>query len=179
MSKITRRDIFLLAYQEAPNLADSVIHKGEEEIGWKVCINSYFEPVLVKLLISKDANRTWYKNKKYEKYSKHRCSQAKVLGFYSYYTGKEVTEQYKKGNCYAYSLRDNSFRYIPGEWVKPRWAYMENSLYYSFSPKVCDSGIHYFKTKESAYMWADLHVTNHVVFISCRPRHNAYRMMIH
>ena len=169
MKKITRHEIFMFVYKGASSFADNVARIGEEEIGWKVCVNSLSQPVLVKLLSPKDAYRTSYKNTHYEKYSKHHCSKAKVLGFYSYYTGKEVTEQYKNGNCYAHSLRDNSFRYIPNDWVKPR-------LYYSFSTNVCDSGIHYFRTKESAYMWADLHVMS-AFLCYCSPRHNAYRGM--
>ena len=176
MKKITRHDIFRFVYKDAPIHANSPTNKGKEEIGWKVCVNSLSQPVLVKLLIPEDANRTWYINKKHEKYSKHRCARAKVLGFYSYYTGKEVTEQYKKDNLYVYSMRDYSFKYIPGDWVKSRWGHMDNSIYYSLSIKVCDSGIHYFRTKESAYMWADLSVASAFPFY-CSPRHNAYRGM--
>ena len=175
MKKITRHDISMFVYKDAPIRSNIATNKGKEEIGWKVCINSLSQPVLVKLLIPEDANRTWYKNKKHEKYSKHRCARAKVLGFYSYYTGKEVTEQYKKDNLYVYSMLDNSFKYIPGNWVVPRWKkFMDNSIYYSLSLGVCNSGIHYFRTKESAYMWADLHVVSAFTFY-CSPRHNAYR----
>lgn len=175
MSKITRDAIFRFLYEDAPYLVNSAIHKGEEEIGWKVCIDDNCEPVLVKLLIPKEAYRTWYRNKKYEEHSKHRCSKAIVLGFYSYYTGKEVTKQYEKNDNRVYSMCNRSFRYCQNDWVLPEWSHTQSVLYYSRSTKVCDSGIHYFKTKESAYMWADLNVFANSIFC-CRPRYNAYRM---
>ena len=177
MSKITRHDIFHFVYKDSPTRANSVIHKGKEEIGWKVCIINSRQPVLVKLLIPRNAYRTLYRNKYYEKYSKHRCSEAKVLGFYSYYTGKEITEQYKKGVHYVESMYNRSFRYIPNDWVKPEWACFQSSSYYSRSNKVCDSGIHYFKTKESAYMWADLNVLMNSIFC-CQPRYSIYKLTL-
>ena len=175
MKRLNKDEIFEIVYRNSPRVADSAIRKckEEEEIGWKLCKDTRGEPVLVKLLIPTRAYRTWYKDPYHEKYAKHRCSRAKVLGFYSYYTGKEVTDKYKKNCWHVFSIHDKSFQYVPGTTVFPEWGGQRNPLLYSRSCGVCDSGIHYFKTKESVYMWADLYMASYFIF-SGVPRRRAY-----
>ena len=174
MKRLSKKEIYNYVYGDSPKVADSAIRKcEEEEIGWKLCKDNRGEPVLVKLLIPTRAYRTYYKDPYCEKYCKHRCSRAKVLGFYSYYTGKEVTELYKKNRLHVFSTHNRDFEYVLGVTVLPEWGGQRSLLFYSKNLAVCDAGIHYFKTKESAYMWADLNMVSYFIF-SGMPRRKAY-----
>ena len=134
--------------------ANEIKKEEEDQIGWKGAFIRLGDsihpvgdtrcPVLVKLSIPKDAWRTFFKDKTREKYSKHRCSYAKVLGFYSYYTGKEL----KNVRC-AYSFFDCWFEYRKDFNVFTK----DNS--FGSSLRICERGIHYFNTKESARVYMD------------------------
>lgn len=100
-------------------------------------------PVLVKLLIPAGTLRTQYSVKGQEKYSKHRCAKAKVLGFYSYYTGKKLKNVYN-----AYSFYTDTQFYTIGKTVLPAW--------YSRQKCICAPGIHYFNTKACAMIYVDI-----------------------
>lgn len=79
----------------ASTMLNTATHSEDKDmIAWKGAY-IYVEhrgriPVLVKLLIPAGTYRTQYHNTDFERYAKHRCSKAKVLGFYSYYTGKKL-----------------------------------------------------------------------------------------
>lgn len=134
-------------------LDDAKVVSSDDKIAWK---GGYFYltddktgkivtyPVLIKLSIPKDAYRTHYGNKDCEQYAKHRCSYAKVLGFYSYYTGKELT---KYDNETAHTMFDCIPRYKKGLCVKPDE--------YTISNCVCGHGIHFFWSKTSAMLYLD------------------------
>ena len=100
-------------------------------------------PVLVKLLIPAGTPRTQYYAKDLEKYSKHRCARAKVLGFYSYYTGKKLKTVYNARSFYT-----DTQMYTIGKTVLPSW--------YSKQKHICATGIHYFNTKECAMIYIDI-----------------------
>ena len=100
-------------------------------------------PVLVKLLIPAGTLRTQYSVKGQEKYSKHRCERAKVLGFYSYYTGKKLKTVYN-----ACSFYTDTPMYTIGKMVRPGW--------YSTQKHICAPGIHYFNTKACAMIYVDI-----------------------
>ena len=136
--------------------ADNVLRATENEIGYKVCYyrnqDGVAVPVIIKLQILKNAWRTVYGNPFLELYSKHRCDIAKVIEFISYYTGKPMAFEGP-----AFSFHDPEFSYLKGIIVHPYWRF-------DFSSTVCGSGIHYFKHKKSALIYAD---------VLCRTRHNA------
>lgn len=132
-----------------------------DKIGWK---GAYFIkkgkngvvwawPVLVKLRIPYTSFRTKYSEPNWERYAKHRCSSAKVLGFYSYYTGKELKKplsSYSNGISNidaAYSFFTDEPIYKKGETVIPDE--------YDTHIFVCSTGIHYFYEKESALIYLD------------------------
>lgn len=105
-------------------------------------------PVLVKLLIPAGTSRTQYSVKGQEKYSKHRCARAKVLGFYSYYTGKKLKTVYT-----ACSFYTDTQMYTIGKLVLPSS--------YSKQKQICAPGIHYFNTKECAMIYVDIECVKH------------------
>ena len=119
----------------------------EVKIGWKGAyafdVKTWkHTPVLVKLAIPADALRTMYYTDGAEKYSKHRCSYVQVLGFYSYYTGKEL-----KKVSEARSFFTMKTTYMKGALAFPG--------HYSYRNAVCGQGIHYFYNKESALIYLD------------------------
>ena len=118
-----------------------------DQIGWKgayyIDKNGTKQPVLVKLLIPKSSIRTKYVNSLEEKYAKHRCDCAKVLGFYSYYNGNEL-----KNVKVAISFSDNDFYYRKNRYVRPVRKFSKEVL-------VCASGVHYFYSKTSAFVYMD------------------------
>lgn len=134
-------------------LDDAKVVSSDDKIAWK---GGYFYltddktgekityPVLIKLLIPKDAYRTHYLDKDFERYAKHRCSYAKVLGFYSYYTGKKLTGY---DNETAYTIYDGKPLYKIGFGVKPDA--------YTVANYVCGHGIHFFWSKTSALLYLD------------------------
>ena len=119
----------------------------EDQIGWK---GAYIydgkkhkcKPILVKLYIPASAQRTRYYTENHERYSKHRCEVAKVLGFYSYYTGKEL-----KSVKEALSFFTGTNMYQKDCFVFP--------TYYSYRNIVCGQGIHFFYEKKCALMYLD------------------------
>ena len=124
---------------------DNISTSKKDQIGWKgafIWKDNKVYPVIVKLWIPKKALRTVYDDKMNEKYSKHRCSHAKVLGFYSYYTGKEIKSV----------LKARSFHTGNEEYFLNSYSFPDN---FSKAPAVCASGIHYFNTKESASIYVD------------------------
>ena len=161
-----------LIFENAPDTVDSAMatesSTKNDRIGWKgaymFTINNPYcvEPVLVKLRIPYKAYRTKYENSTHERYCKHRCSRAEVLGFYSYYTGKELNTDIILDKI-VWSLWTGTPYYIKGKMVRP-------NLYYNLGSEVCGSGIHYFYEKESALMYLDWEFND----FSCL-RKNAYR----
>ena len=114
-------------------------------IGYKAAFirykNGKLKPCIVKLLIPVDALYTIYYYKIDEKYGKHRCELAKVIGFLSYYTGKEIKV------TKAHSIFYKHFCYELGEYVYPG--------NFSVTFYTCSSGIHYFNFLESARCYMD------------------------
>lgn len=130
----------------------------KDMIGWKVVFITMFNseigseygpyqvPILAKIRITSFTNRTKYNNPLEERYAKHRCGLAKVIGYYSYYTGKEI----KKLIAPPRSSEVPSFRYpsvLPG-YVVPD--------YYDYGTSICSHGIHFFYEKQSALIWGDM-----------------------
>ena len=150
-----RAEIAVYAYSHVGFfwLDDSKVVSSNDKIAWK---GGYFYlkddktgkmvtyPVLIKLLIPKDAYRTHYRDKEFEQYGKHRCSYAKVLGFYSYYNGKELT---KYDNETAHAIFNHAPLYKKGWEIKPDG--------YDTTSNVCGRGIHFFWDKTSALMYLD------------------------
>lgn len=138
-------DFFLLDDATVVSSGDKIAWKGaylrldDNKTGKKI---EY--PVLIKLLIPQDAVRTHYCNKFFEQYAKHRCSHAKVLGFYSYYTGKELI---KYNDKIARSVYNNVPLYEIGSYVRPDM--------YSWRLSACAHGIHFFWSKTSALLYLD------------------------
>ena len=127
---------------------NTALHVEDKDmIAWKgayICVKHRgMIPVLVKLLIPAGVPRTQYSVKGQEKYSKHRCAQAKVLGFYSYYTGKKLKTVYT-----ACSFYTDMPMYTIGKMVLPSW--------YSKQKHICAEGIHYFNTKACAMIYVDI-----------------------
>ena len=130
------------------NMINTAMHVEDKDmIAWKGAYISVkhrgMVPVLVKLLIPAGAPRTQYSVKGQEKYSKHRCARAKVLGFYSYYTGKKLKTVYN-----ARSFFTDTQMYTIGKTVLP--------ASYSIQRQICAPGIHYFNTKECAMIYLDI-----------------------
>ena len=131
-----------------------------DAIGWKAGHiikkdkngDDYSYPVIIKLKIPYNATRTYYADSSLEKYGKHRCECAEVLGFYSYYTGEELTDL---GEAYAFYGYHPSrrFVYLKGSLVVPENCGSERG--YFNGPWVCDGGIHFFYEKECAFAWMD------------------------
>ena len=132
----------------------------EDVIGWKAGHiikkdkngDDYSYPVIIKLLIPYDATRTYYADSSLEKYGKHRCERATVLGFYSYYTGKELKNLNEAYAFYGYHP-SRCFIYLKGATVVPD-DYRGEGGYFP-GPWVCDGGIHFFYKKECAFAWMD------------------------
>lgn len=132
-----------------------------DKIGWKCAYiiklknkeSGYLEPypVLVKLRIPYNSRRTVYCDSDFERYAKHRCDAVEVLGFYSYYTGKELKKPFlgcpKDDVNAAYSLYSDEPIYVKGYRIFPDS--------YDIKPFVCSNGIHYFYEKESALIYMD------------------------
>ena len=139
---------------------DEVRKFNKNEIGWKAAFiwkNGEQHPVIIKLMIPRSAMRTCYRDKISEKYAKHRCDHAKVLGFYSYYSGREL-----KNIEHAKSFYDHAMRYRKGLMVWPINNIFSKQLF------VCDRGIHYFYSKKSALIYMDS-VSS---FYRVKPRYN-------
>ena len=127
------------------HIIDGIHTSKEGQIGWKGAFirkNDKVYPVIVKLWIPKNAWRTTYDDKISEKYAKHRCSRAKVLGFYSYYTGKKLKS----------ILKARSFHTGNEEYFLNKYSYPDD---FSKMELVCASGIHYYNTKKSASTYVD------------------------
>ena len=151
MAKLTQEDIFQLASRTYSFCIDYMCDSNTDIIAWKAGYYREKEtPILIKLMIPKDALRTHYKDKEPEKYCKHRCSKAKVLGFYSYYTGKELKSVDKAHSMVIINGKDGlntRFEYRKGTMVYPDTFCTELS--------VCSNGIHYFNNKQSAFYYMD------------------------
>lgn len=119
--------------------------KQARPIVYKACYIKYkngkIKPVIVELKIPYDTKITWYVDDLQEEFAKHRCSEAEVVGFRSYYTGKpiKITK--------AYSLTEPDFCYSLGKTVKPD----------SFDRRLdaCSNGLHYYHHLESARCHVD------------------------
>lgn len=132
----------------------------EDAIGWKVGHiikkdkngDDYSYPVIIKLKIPNDARRTYYADSYLERYGKHRCECAEVLGFYSYYTGEELTDLKEVYAFYGYHL-SRRFVYVKGSRVVPNEYGGEGGCF--SGPWTCDGGIHFFYEKDCAFAWMD------------------------
>ena len=139
---------------------DKFLKIEEDRIVWKggfICKNDCKYPVLIKLLIPKGTVTTAYDEPFYEKYAKHRCARAKVLGFYSYYNGQEL-----KNISSSYAFYTARATYFLGHYVIPD--------YFSKLEVVCEHGIHYFNAKESALIYLDFECD----YIRIKRRQNAF-----
>ena len=153
MNKINELAINHYIVGATSSMLNTASHSEDKDmIAWKgayVCVKRRgMIPVLVKLLIPAGALRTQYSVKGQEKYSKHRCSQAKVLGFYSYYTGKKLKTVYN-----ACSFYTKTPMYRIGNTAVPSS--------YSKQKQICAPGIHYFNTKECAMIYVDIECVKH------------------
>lgn len=122
---------------------DGISAGAEKQIVYKAAIvrkNGKIKPVIIELELPKKALRTYYKYPYAEKYGKHRCSFAKVIGFRSYYTGRPIKIDSARSLMYAFYYYKNQ-AVFPGDF--------NNSL------MACSSGIHYFNNLESARCYAD------------------------
>ena len=152
----------VMSSEQKTVLTDATENKTKtDRIGWKGAYiiklqdkkSGYLEPypVLVKLRIPYDSHRTVYYDVNSELYAKHRCDAAEVLGFYSYYTGKELKKPFlgcpKDDVNAAYSLFSDEPIYVKGHLIFPDS--------YDYNPFVCSNGIHYFYEKESALIYMD------------------------
>lgn len=147
MKKVSRDILKSYALYSMPPIRTAGSRATDEEIGWKGAYTFdtkklTYIPVLVKLLIPADSLRTKYYSDNAEQYSKHRCSVAIVLGFYSYYTGREL-----KKVVNATSFFTDETLYFKGAPVSPN--------HYSCAKVVCGQGIHYFYNKECALLYLD------------------------
>lgn len=137
------RDIF----PKAINIdkIDGIKRIRQPTIGYKAAFiyykNGKLKPCIVKLLIPAGARYTFYRDESYEKYGKHRCTCAQVIGFLSYYTGKEIKV------TKAYSIFYNWFCYELGKVVRP--------TNFSIINSTCAGGIHYFNSLEAARCYID------------------------
>ena len=152
----------VMSSEQKAVLTDATENKTKtDRIGWKGAYiiklknkeSGYLEPypVLVKLRIPYNSRRTVYCDSDFERYAKHRCDALEVLGFYSYYTGKELEKPFlgcpKDDVNAAYSLYSDEPIYIKGHLIFPDS--------YDINPFVCSNGIHYFYEKESALIYMD------------------------
>ena len=122
----------------SPGFANNILYRTSDQIAWKgafIWKKGRKYPVIIKLLIPKDAARTVHYDKTKEAYCKHRCQYAIVKGFYSYYTGNEL-----KSISYAHSFADKSYIYKIDTVAKP-------FLDFSLTLYTCESGIHFYKSK--------------------------------
>ena len=147
MNKKVARDILRSYAFTFPPVRTAHQMTTNEKIGWKGAYifdakKLIYTPVLVKLSIPEGALRTVYYSDNAEQYSKHRCSVAIVLGFYSYYTGREL-----KKVANASSFFTGESLYFKGAPVFP--------YHYSYRNIVCGQGIHYFYNKECALLYLD------------------------
>lgn len=171
MSRISRVELERLVCPLDPNFekADDYSYvETEDKIGWKAAFyrnnKGLNTPVLIKLKIPAGARRLRYNDSLKEKYAKHRCERVIVLGFYSYYTGKEI----KNLSC-ASSLCASGYHYYLGA-----FGHSEFPDKYDESYKVCSNGLHYFNTKESALMYMDNYITWSFNYRAFKPRKNTY-----
>lgn len=189
--RVNRRNrihvVDLIFGERQPITTDLNTQGSEDVIGWKggfyikhnikTGIYEYI-PVLIKLLIPKYAFRTAYSNPDNAKYSKHRCSEAKVLGFYSYYTGREIKYLNGAYSFFGTTVLENepfigdemytcSFKTIFFEYFKNRIA-LPNC--YDRGLSVCSNGIHYFYEKQSALLYLDQEVPGWCM----KPRYNSF-----
>lgn len=143
----TSKEIYHYIIADPSADADHVLRATDNEIGYKVCYYCDSDginiPVIIKLQILKNAWRTVYSDPFLERYAKHRCDIAKVIEFISYYTGKTIAFEGP-----AFSIWTSKFSYSKGLIVYPEDRF-------DFSSTVCGSGIHYFKHKKSALIYAD------------------------
>ena len=100
-------------------------------VGWKICTNGeIFNPVLVKLIIPEDAERTSGYGER-----KCRCSKAYVEGMYNLNgTPSEATSAIARYTDMVYEV---------GKWVEP-------DFYDSDREQVCTHGIHFFMERQEA-----------------------------
>ena len=186
MGRVNRDYIVELIHgYRQPTSASMNVQGHEDVIGWKGGFYIVFDeklgagkymPVLIKLLIPKHAFRTAYFDRYHEKYSKHRCSQAKVLGFYSYYTGKEIKNLYGAYSFYASTVFDTEplsngvtscrFRDVHLEYFKDRDVLPNR---YDSGYQICAGGIHYFYEKRSALLYLD----QEILGWHMKPRYNS------
>ena len=116
----------------------------DDEIGLSYA--DKFVPILAKLRISAKTCRTKYNDPLKEKYGKHRCSRAEVIGYYSYYTGRKIkvpTERIESCNNSLFSYPHK----LPADVIPNR---------YDPTTHICSSGIHFFYEKQSALIWGDI-----------------------
>ena len=125
--------------------ADNIIRTKQPIIGYKAAFIEYkngkLKPCIVKLSIPASALYTIYYREPYEKYGKHRCASAVVIGFLSYYTGKEIKVTKARSIFYNY------FYYKLSDYIFP--------AYFSVSCSTCAGGIHYFNFLEAARCYMD------------------------
>lgn len=167
MSRVTRRQIANIIDSFDGYASTSHYCPSKDMIGWKVVFmpkfNSepglkyitHYTPILAKLRIPHSAHRTKYNDPLKERYAKHRCELVEVIGYYSYYTGKEI----KQLIAPPMSFEDPRFRYpsaLP-EYVIPD--------YYDSSLRICSHGIHFFYEKQSALIWGDMLCCNNEILL--------------
>lgn len=171
MSRISRVKLESLVCPIDPMLekADDYSYvETEDKIGWKAAFYKNDKgqniPVLIKLKIPAGARRLRYNDPLKEKYAKHRCERVIVLGFYSYYTGKEIKNLF----C-VNSLCASDYHYYLGA-----FGHSEFPDKYTESLNVCSNGLHYFNTKESALIYMDNHIAWSFDYRVFKPRKNTY-----
>lgn len=111
-------------------------------IGWKKCglptpLGIVYDPVVVKLLIPEDAERSSATTRKC------RASHAIVLEIQET-DGEVLANVQKNPDMVAFAISDPSFEYIPGETVRPREPFDTNRW------NECGSGIHFFINRQEA-----------------------------
>lgn len=136
------------------NTATFMAKSTHKSYGYKMGVIKYkngkLNPCIIKLEIPKEALRTEYATSTLNKFGKHRCSKARVLGFYSYYTGKKI-----KINE-ARSSFDSKFIYKLGETIYPDSFNMDFDMHDEIGWPVCAEGIHYFTNMKCAGFYADI-----------------------
>lgn len=99
-------------------------------VGWKICIDKKSNPVLVKLIIPEDAERTSGYGER-----KCRCSKAYVESMYDLNgTPSEVTSAIARYTDMVYEV---------GKWVEP-------DFYDPDREQICTHGIHFFMERHEA-----------------------------
>lgn len=172
MSRISRVKLERLACPMDPMLEKADYYsyiETEDTIGWKAAFykndKGQNTPVLIKLKIPAGARRLRYNDPLKEKYAKHRCECASVLGYYSYYTGKEIKNLYTVRSLCA----SDSLYYFDGH-----GHHLKFPDRYDQSYNVCSNGLHYFNTKESALMYMDNYIAWSFDYRVFKPRKNTY-----